>query len=237
MTNADDCDDSNALIHPEAAEVVDGVDNDCDGLVDEYAHAIAIDGINDFTAADEQFSTSSTSYNAYVAWDDVYLYVGYDGADVAASSATKWLLIYVDGVAANTMTTGAIYNTQQPNLPFAAGYHIAWRTDGFTMALVNDGTAWGDGLWVSRRCGSVGYLRGTEAAAGRLGHHHLPVCAEGSRLHDLGGNGGERSYAAMPASSFADGYGPDYTKVLRIHPWGHHGAQRSRHFALTPGII
>jgi len=30
----EDCDDDNALIHPDGAEVCDGVDNDCDGLVD-----------------------------------------------------------------------------------------------------------------------------------------------------------------------------------------------------------
>ncbi len=32
---AGDCDDSNPNIHPNAAEVVDGVDNNCDGLIDD----------------------------------------------------------------------------------------------------------------------------------------------------------------------------------------------------------
>ena len=35
LDNALDCDDSNASINPDATEVCDGVDNDCDGLVDD----------------------------------------------------------------------------------------------------------------------------------------------------------------------------------------------------------
>ena len=34
---ASDCDDSNAAINPEADEVCDGVDNNCDGIIDEDA--------------------------------------------------------------------------------------------------------------------------------------------------------------------------------------------------------
>ena len=35
VTNANDCNDSNAAVNPNAAEVCDGIDNDCDGQVDE----------------------------------------------------------------------------------------------------------------------------------------------------------------------------------------------------------
>ncbi|MCB9742522.1 MAG: putative metal-binding motif-containing protein [Alphaproteobacteria bacterium] len=35
VDNAEDCDDADAAVHPEAEEVCDGVDNDCDGLTDD----------------------------------------------------------------------------------------------------------------------------------------------------------------------------------------------------------
>jgi len=38
-----DCDDDNPLVHPEAAEVCDGKDNDCDGAVDEGCYTCPID--------------------------------------------------------------------------------------------------------------------------------------------------------------------------------------------------
>jgi hypothetical protein len=38
-----DCDDNNAAVHPEAPELLDGVDNDCDGVVDEGFGAVDAD--------------------------------------------------------------------------------------------------------------------------------------------------------------------------------------------------
>ncbi len=44
-----DCDDENSAVHPEADEVCDGVDNNCDGAVDEDS---AVDATSWFTDAD-----------------------------------------------------------------------------------------------------------------------------------------------------------------------------------------
>ncbi len=40
----DDCDDSNAAAHPGGVEICDGVDNDCNGIIDDNATFIPISG-------------------------------------------------------------------------------------------------------------------------------------------------------------------------------------------------
>ncbi|MCB9792735.1 MAG: matrixin family metalloprotease [Alphaproteobacteria bacterium] len=51
---ASDCDDANAAIHPGAAEVCDGVDNNCDGLVDADTERSVVVGADD-TSYDSQW--------------------------------------------------------------------------------------------------------------------------------------------------------------------------------------
>ena len=44
VTNANDCDDTNGAIHPGAAETCNGVDDDCDGTIDNGGDALCDDG-------------------------------------------------------------------------------------------------------------------------------------------------------------------------------------------------
>lgn len=47
VSNADDCDDGNANVNPGATEICDGLDNNCDGTIDEgvtYTHYLDADG-------------------------------------------------------------------------------------------------------------------------------------------------------------------------------------------------
>ena len=42
VSNGDDCDDGNPAIHPQASEVCDGIDNDCDGKTDDADDSIEV---------------------------------------------------------------------------------------------------------------------------------------------------------------------------------------------------
>jgi hypothetical protein len=93
-----------------------------------YSHTIKIDGVNDFYAY-ETFTTSSTNYTGYIAWDQDYLYLGMSGEDLELGrlDALKWILIYIGNGRSGT-TLGHQYSDQQPNLSFMATHHIRWNT-------------------------------------------------------------------------------------------------------------
>ena len=179
--------------------------------VPPYAHTIAIDGVNDFTLIDESFGTTTAAYTSYYSWNDTYLYFGLDGAAVDYNSADYRLLIYVDGVAGFSTTTGRNYNTQQPTLAFGAGYLLDWGTDSSTMdAYEYDGANWTSAVWglsaddISR---SGTYVEG-RIDLGNIGD---PTTF---RIH-MGmvstGGGSEWTFAGTPSESFTDGYNPGYS--------------------------
>lgn len=183
-----------------------------DAFTVRYFHTITIDGVNDF-ASNETFATSSTGYTGYVAWDNAYLYVGMSGADVGANSATKWLLLYFSGTPGTT--TGVTYNTQQPTLPFAARWHARWRTNnGYTNAQLWSGSAWGEASWD---------FTGDVYQTGTFVEMRVPLVDIGSpttlSLH-MGmlneQSGVEGTYAAVPSTSYANGYDPNYGKYLEL---------------------
>jgi hypothetical protein len=175
-----------------------------------YHHSIVIDGNNDFTA-DETLSTSTTGYTAYAAWDEAFFYTGLKGPDVASASATKFWVCYL-GSAAGT-STGVSYNTQQPGLPFAAKWHVRWKSDNtFTDALVFS-SAWGAAGW--NFTGDI--LQKNDYIEMRVGWtdfaESITTLKFATYLLNEQGNS-ELSYAAAPAAAFSDSYDADVSKYF-----------------------
>jgi hypothetical protein len=185
-----------------------------------YRHTIVVDGSNDFTAPNEQFATTTFGFPAFVAWDDAAVYVGYDNTDVASASPTKFVLLYldVDGAASGT-TTGVLYRTQQPTLPFHADYHLRWKTDGtFTQLMRWNESA---GAWQptadaipAARSGSLVELAVPRAAIGAP----AAVGLLGLMINEA--EFAESTFAGLPtragAPSFVDGYRAQPTQWLAI---------------------
>lgn len=103
-----------------------------------YRHTITIDGTDDF-ALNETLPTTSASFSAKLAWDDVNLYIGYAGPDLATSTsdaAQKWLFVYLDTTAGGE-TQSELYNTQRATFPtgFEADYYARYKVSGETTSL------------------------------------------------------------------------------------------------------
>lgn len=173
----------------------------------------AIDGVNDF-APGEKFSTTSsgTGYDAYFAWDDQRLYFGMSGADVASSSATKWVMVYLEGTPGHAV--GESYGgVQQPNLPFSAGTHLRWKADqSFSKAEKWNGAAWVDASAtvpiVAMAQGSFMEMSITRSAIGSPStlKVHMNMLIEGG--------GSDWTYAGMPSTSFVDSLNPSFTRYF-----------------------
>ena len=122
-----DCDDNNASINPGAVDICDGIDNDCDGIVDEFCSDSDGDGLIDM----DEFGVGTDPYNYDTDGDglsdgDEYLTIGTnplladtdqdglsDGAEVN-TTLTNPLLSDTDGDGCDDLLQ---YGGQCPNQP------------------------------------------------------------------------------------------------------------------------
>ena len=175
-----------------------------------WRHTITIDGINDFTAASEQFATTSTAagYHAYVTWDAMNLYVGYDGPDIASGDMNKWVFVYLDTDpgAGTGATTGVRYNTEAPGMPtgFGAEFYFRWKASNTFQTL----EVFGGGAWSTVATAVI-----ATHETGTFVEFAIPLASIGSPARvgvmSLMMNETvslEASYAGIYASNFADGY-------------------------------
>ncbi len=175
-----------------------------------WRKTITIDGTNDFSATDEKFTTTSTSYDAFVTWDASALYVGYSGADLGTTASTsKWLFVYLDTDpgASTGATKGEQYKTQTPafGTGFGAEAYFGYRTDGaFSHFKTYSG-----GTWTTVTTSGVTFNK-----SGSFVEIRIPFSAIGGAPAKLGVvtlmmnelSGSEWSYAGLYTGSYTDGY-------------------------------
>jgi len=186
--------------------------------VGPYRHAIAIDGVDDFTS-EETFATTSSAagYAARVAWDATNLYVGYSGADIASGSTTKWVFAYVDldPGGATGATTSAVYNTQHATFPtgFGAELYARWKTTAtFSSIETYDGNAWSTSATPLAAAQQSTFVELAIPRSLLGGATSIGVAT--FMINEA--SGVEASYAGLYAGNFTDGYMPTLAKYLRV---------------------
>lgn len=181
-----------------------------------------VDGINDFAAGEKLATTSSsTGYQAYFAFDAKNLYFGMEGADVAApGAADHWVMIYLGSPSISPAhNVGIAYDcsaqcaAQQPGLPFAASYHLRWKTDAsYTDVEKWNGTKW-DPVTIAFtvvRKGTFVEMSVSQASIGSP--NELDVDMNMLIEKDPAQTNGGWTYAGVPSTSFTDAWNPTFTK-------------------------
>ena len=181
-----------------------------------YHHVITVDGsLAEWTTGSgvgEDFSTSTSTYTAYVSWDDANLYVAMQGPAVASGSAQIELRIYI-GTGAGS-TTGMAVGPQIPSLPFAAGYVFSWQASGvadlYQGVSWTHSSAWGDGASDYKQASDAVELRIPFSLIGLPSAFNFAL-AMIDRANDAPSCGDippPVTFAAMPYASLVDGCNP-----------------------------
>ncbi|EDM73649.1 hypothetical protein PPSIR1_02653 [Plesiocystis pacifica SIR-1] len=177
-------------------------------FVVRYFHTIVIDGANDF-GADETFTSSTLGHTGYVAWDADYLYLGMSSPDLMGDDPLEWFVAYLGGAPGSS--SGVLYNTQEPALPFEARWHLRWKaSDDFGSGLEFVGANWVDAGFGpsvgSEDVAASGAFLELRVAWTDLDDPEL-IAVHLGMLREQAFN--EASWAAVPESSYVDGYDPD----------------------------
>jgi hypothetical protein len=182
-----------------------------------YSHTILIDGNNDFTAASEQFNTSSMGtdvYHGYVSWDATFLYVGMDGPAIFKHDGQDWIVVYIGGTPGGK--TGIGYGAQAaPGLPMDCKYHVRWKADGtYTDAQKWNGTGWSPVPvnWSVQQASSGTYA---ELAISRL-DFDFPAKVQVLFSMVREKQNAEWTWAGVPAAGLADNINASYTKYFEF---------------------
>jgi hypothetical protein len=223
-TQTDTCDNAGTCVGTgdecSAPAVCDDVLNVC-----AYRHTITVDGeltdwVDVATPDGERFVTTSGAYTAYLTWDVTNLYVAMQGADVALTDSSRYLLVYVGG--ASGTTTGNVYGPQTPGLPAAlnAQYLLEWQATSVANGVVTSyayaPSTWGAGAWT----GEV--ARATDVVELRIPFADIGTPTTSLRVSLAMINNttsAEWTFAGVPTGSFTDAKDADWAKYFDFNPW------------------
>ncbi len=131
VSNGDDCDDANADINPAAAETCDGLDNNCDGLIDDTCLKVP----EDYLTIQAAIDSAPTNSIIYVNDGTYYESIDFKGKSITIQSINGAAGAAIDGSGSATVVI------------FGAGESSSTVLDGFT--ITNGDTAFAGGIYIS----------------------------------------------------------------------------------------
>jgi len=160
LSAGDDCDDTDATVHPGATEICDDIDNDCDGLVDLSSA---------YSASSTTFSTNSHSLSNTGMYGNVY--------QATTNAVISSFQAYLSPGSTSYSVTYAVYES-------------ATSTGDYTRVASGTGSVSGSSGWFSSPAMDVEMTSGryylvavgTSSALTRLGDATSPSLSSGSGL-------------------------------------------------------
>ncbi len=212
VDNTDDCDDGERTVHPDAAEICDDVDNDCDGLLDDEDDPISGTSTYYYDGDLDGFGDAATTadlceaHSGYIEDDS-----DCDDSDAAIHPSAEEYCDLVDDdcdglffPCVGSLADGFVLTGE------AAGDYAGW-----SVAVVGDSNNDGyEDILVGAYCedsggtsaGAVYLLQGPLTGSGSLADASVKLT--GIRDFDIDGHGDNLGYAVSGAGDVnADGYG------------------------------
>lgn len=176
-----------------------------------WLRTVLVDGsVVDFLG-EESFVTSSGTMS-FLTWDDDNLYIAVQHPNVATGpGADNWIVATIGNGTGGSLV-GVAVEAQMPALPFEATHALMIKADGSYSSLIDLVANTQTPNWLGTAGSALAHSDVEQVLELSVPFANLGISSTFAiHVNMVDEIGPETTYAAIPASSFADGFDPDYS--------------------------